>query len=125
MGRYDRLRRRSGAGGQILSGDPAILADAPGRRTDAELFWDSAEDRAAGGGRAGFPDPRAARPWRRRTDQSVRNRIAGPDIFAGNSGPCRRAGRGIAGKASFEPPKTRTSPRVNAIALLPGGRRCL
>ena len=33
----------------------------------------SAENRAAGGGRAGFPDPGAAGPWRRRADQSVRD----------------------------------------------------
>ena len=38
MGRPHRLRRRSGAGGTLLSGDPEILADAAGRRADAELF---------------------------------------------------------------------------------------
>ena len=48
------------------------------------------EDRAAGGGRAGFPDPGAARSRRRRADQSVRNRIAGTDIIAGDCRPCRR-----------------------------------
>ena len=40
--------------GQILSGDPALLADAAGRRADAELFWNPAEDRAARGRHAGF-----------------------------------------------------------------------
>ena len=46
---------------QILSGDPQILADAAGRRADAELFRHPAEDRAAGGCHAGFPDPGTAR----------------------------------------------------------------
>src|SRR5712671_4067308 len=101
MGRYDRLRRRSGAGGQILSGDPAILADAPGRGAGAELFGNSAEDRAAGGGRAGFRDPGAARPWRGRTDQSIWNRIARADILASNRGSCRRTSRDVA-QRTFE-----------------------
>ena len=79
-----RLRRRSGARGTILSGDPALLADAAGRRADAELFRHSAEDRAAGGGRAGLPDPGAAGSWRRRADQSVRDRVAGTDVIAGD-----------------------------------------
>ena len=47
----DGLRRRPGAGGAVLSGDPALLADAAGRRADAELFGHSAEDRATGGAR--------------------------------------------------------------------------
>jgi len=41
MGRDDRLCGRSGACGKILSGDPALLADAAGRRADAELFGNS------------------------------------------------------------------------------------
>ena len=68
-----RLRRRSGARGTVLSGDPALLADAAGWRADAELFGHSAQDRAAGGGRAGFPDPGPARSRRRRADQPVRD----------------------------------------------------
>ena len=80
----NRLRRRSGAGGTVLSGDPAILADAAGRRADAELFGNSTEDCSAGGGRAGFPDPGTAGPRRRRTDQFVRDRIAGTDVVAGD-----------------------------------------
>src|SRR5216684_6132804 len=120
MGRYDRLRRRSGSGGQVLSGDPAILADAAGWRADAELFGNSAEDRAARGGRAGLSDPGAARPWRRRTDQSVRDRVAGADIFAGNRRLCRRTSRDVARtNAPFEA-RERALPKVNAIALLPG-----
>ena len=91
-----RLRRRSGAGGAVLSGDPALLADAAGRRADAELFRNPAEDRAAGGGHAGFPDPGAARPRRRRADQPVRHRIAGTDVVAGDRGPCRRIGGAVA-----------------------------
>ena len=62
---HDRLRGRSGARGALLSGDPPILADAAGRRVDAELFGHRPEDRAAGGRDAGFPDPGSARPWRR------------------------------------------------------------
>jgi hypothetical protein len=38
MGRSHRLCGRSGAGGAVLSGDPPLLADAAGRRADAELF---------------------------------------------------------------------------------------
>ena len=87
-----RLRGRSGAGGTVLSGDPALLADAAGRRADAELFGNSTQDRAAGGGRAGFPDPGPKGSWRRRPDQSVRNRIAGADIVAGDRRSCRRSG---------------------------------
>jgi hypothetical protein len=49
MGRCHRLRGRSGAGGTVLSGDPALLADAAGRRADAELFGHATQDRAARG----------------------------------------------------------------------------
>ena len=49
----------SGARRAVLSGDPQILADAAGRRADAELFRHAAEDRAARGRLAGFPDPGA------------------------------------------------------------------
>src|SRR6266404_1810381 len=86
VGRGHRLRRRRGAGGEILSGDPPLLADATGRRADAELFGNSTQDRAAGGCRAGFPGPGPPRPWRRRTDQFVRNRIARPDFVVGDCG---------------------------------------
>src|SRR5882757_4230273 len=95
MGRDHRLRRRSRAGGTVLSGDPALLADAAGRRADAELFRNPAEDRAARSGQAGLPDPGATRSRSRRADQFVRNRIAGPDIIAGDRGPCRRACGGV------------------------------
>ena len=61
-----------------------ILADAAGRRADAELFGHPAEDRAAGGRHAGFPDAGPARSRRRRPDQSVRHRIAGTDVVAGD-----------------------------------------
>ena len=89
----DRLRRRSGARGKILSGDPQILADAAGRRADAELFRHPAEDRAAGGGTPGFSDAGAARSRRRRADQPVRDRVAGADVVARHRRPCRRHGR--------------------------------
>ena len=78
-----------------------ILADAAGRRADAELFRDPAEDRAAGGRHAGFPDPGAARSRRRRADQSVRHRVAGTDVVAGDRGPCRRIGRARNASASI------------------------
>ncbi len=103
-----RLRRRSGAGGTVLSGDPALLADAAGRCADAELFGHSTEDRAAGGRRAGLPDPGAAGSRRGRADQSVRNRIAGTDVLPGDRGSCRGTGGGI----------KRTS-GVSALALIP------
>ena len=89
---HDRLRRRSGAGGTILSGDPAILADVAGRRADAKLFGNATEDRAAGGCGTGFPDPGAAGSRHRRADQPVRNRIARTDIVIGDCGLCRRTG---------------------------------
>ena len=73
MGREHRLCGRSGPRRAVLSRDPALLADAAGRRADAELFRHPAEDRAAGGRHAGFPDPGPARSRRRRTDQSVRH----------------------------------------------------
>src|ERR1700677_5347973 len=95
MGRRHRLRRRSSAGGTILSGDPAILANAAGRRADAELFGYSTQDRAAGGGGAGLSEPGAERPWRRRADQPVRNRIARADIVAGDRRSYRRSGRRV------------------------------
>ena len=77
MGREHRLRGGSCPCRAILSRDPALLADAAGRRADAELFRNPAEDRAAGGRHAGFSDPGPRRSRRRRTDQPVRYRIAG------------------------------------------------
>jgi L-2-hydroxyglutarate oxidase LhgO len=74
---------------------PAIRPDAAGRRADAQLFRHTTEDRAAGGGRAGFPDPGSTGSWHRRADQFVRDRIAGTDVIAGDRGLCRRACRGV------------------------------
>src|SRR6266852_1920028 len=114
MGRYHRLCRRSGAGGKVLSRHPAILADIARWRAGAGIFGDPAQDRAAGGGGAGFPDPGATGSWRRRADQFVRDRIARTDIIAGNRRLCRRARRGVgffAAQAHLE--------GVSAIALIP------
>src|ERR1700720_3437167 len=97
MGRSHRLRRRSGAGGKILSGDPPILADAAGWRADAELFGNAAEDRTAGGRSPGLPDPGAKGSRYRRADQFVRNRIARTDIVIGDRGLRRRTGRYVRG----------------------------
>src|ERR1700716_2115627 len=115
MDRRDRLRRRSGACGKILSGHPAILAGAAGRRADAQLFGNSTQDRAAGSGRAGFPDPGTTASWRRRADQFVRDRVARTDIIAGDRRLCRRTGRDVSTWATWR------HPRVSAIALIAGG----
>ena len=74
---------------------------------------------------AGFPDPGAARPWRRRADQSVRDRVAGADVIAGDRGPCRRTGRGMSSAAQLRRCRANaTAPEdnsgVSAIALIPG-----
>src|SRR4051812_20308072 len=100
MGREHRLCGRPRACRKILSRDPALLADAAGRRVDAELFRNPAEDRAARGRHAGFPDPGTARPWRHRTDQPVRYRIAGADVLARHRGPCRRNRKSISCKSA-------------------------
>src|SRR5207237_7416368 len=76
----------------ILSRDPALLADAAGRRANAELFRNPAEDRAAGRRYPGFSDSGPSRSRRRRTDQSVRNRIARTDVVARDRRSYRRAG---------------------------------
>src|SRR5260370_1112860 len=116
MGRQHRLRRGSGAGGTVLAGHPSVLADAAGRRADAQLFGNSAEDRAARGGGTGFPDPGATRSWHRRADQFVRNRIARADIVAGDRGVCRRTGRGV---SVVGPRQTSRIPReVSRIAAV-------
>ena len=78
---------------RILSGDPQVLADAARRRPDAELFGRATEDCAAGGRLAGFPDPGPKGPWRRRSDQPVRDRIARADLVAGDRGLCRHTRR--------------------------------
>ena len=80
-------------GGAVLSRHPPLLAGAAGRRADAELLGNAAQDRAAGGRPPGLPDPGTARTRRRWTDQSVRDRVAGTDIVAGDRRPCRRACR--------------------------------
>src|SRR5207244_1465227 len=87
----------------VLSPNPPLLADAAGRRADAELFRDPAQDRAAGGRHAGLPDPGPARSRRRRTDQSVRHRVARTDVVAGDRGPCRRIGRTLSHGWASEP----------------------
>ena len=69
---------------QVLSRDPALLADAAGRGADAELFRNPAQDRATCGCHAGFPDPGTARARRHWIDQPVRHRIAGTDVVPGD-----------------------------------------